>query len=325
LVLQGTFETLSLPEVLGLLASARKTGALWLEAGPITGVAHLEDGHCLAAEAGELNGPVDDGAALLARLVDLCFAVMCQESGSFRFAADDPAPWSSADRVELSDVLVEVDRLLKQWREILRVIPSLECRPQLLESLQVEELVVDRERWALLVAMDGRRTVRELVQRTNRPVIELCQTLLELIEAGAVGVIDPAAARVPEADALSPEPALAETAVPEAAVPEAAVPEAAVPEAASAESEPVEVTASPDVVAAPEIAGPAPAAEAADPAPAVLTIVPETDAQPAAEPEPSRPPEPERQLEPEPVAAAGGSDAPDKGAFLRLFSGLRDS
>ena len=133
LVLQGTFETLSLPEVLGLLASARKTGALWLEAGPITGVAHLEDGHCLAAEAGELSGPVDDGGALLGRLVDLCFAVMCQESGSFRFAADDPAPWSCADRVELSDVLVEVDRLLKQWREILRVIPSLECRPQLLD------------------------------------------------------------------------------------------------------------------------------------------------------------------------------------------------
>ena len=100
---------------------------------------------------------------------------MCQESGSFRFAADDPAPWRCAEPVELSDALVEVDRLLKQWREILRVIPSLECRPQLLDALEVDELVVDRERWALLVAIDGRRTVRELVQRTGRPVIELCQ------------------------------------------------------------------------------------------------------------------------------------------------------
>ena len=61
-VLQGTFETLSLPEVLGLLASARKTGALWLDAGPIAGVVHLEDGHCHAAETGEHRGPVDDGA-----------------------------------------------------------------------------------------------------------------------------------------------------------------------------------------------------------------------------------------------------------------------
>ncbi len=319
-MLQGTFETLSLPEVLGLLASARKTGALWLEAGPITGAAHLEDGHCLAAEAGELNGPVDDGGALLGRLVDLCFAVMCQESGSFRFAADDPAPWSCADRVELSDVLVEVDRLLKQWREILRVIPSLECRPQLLESLQVEELVVDRERWALLVAMDGRRTVRELVQRTNRPVIELCQSLLELIDAGAVGVIDPAAARVPEADVPAPEPVLPEP--PEAAAHAVPVPGAVEPSVAS---EPVDV-ASPEAAASPEVASVAPAVEVTDASPAaVLTIVPETDAQPAGQPEPQPAPEPERHAEPEPVAAAGGSDAPDKGAFLRLFSGLRDS
>jgi Domain of unknown function (DUF4388) len=327
LVLQGTFETLSLPEVLGLLASARKTGALWLEAGPITGVAHLEDGHCLAAEAGEERGPVDDGTALLARLVDLCFAVMCQESGSFRFAADDPAPWSGADRVELSDVLVEVDRLLKQWREILRVIPSLECRPQLLESLQVEELVVDRERWALLVAMDGRRTVRELVQRTNRPVIELCQTLLEFIEAGAVGVIDPAAARVPEAETPPPDPAMADPAMADPAMADAAVADAAVTEpavAASASTEPEAV----EVATPVEVAGPS--VETTEPAPgAVLTIVPESGARPAEAPEPERPaePEPERQAEPEPepVAAAGGSDAPDKGAFLRLFSGLRDS
>ena len=196
-VLQGTFETLSLPEVLGLLASVRKSGALWLDAGPISGVAHLQDGHCHAAEAAEQGGPVEDGPELLTRLVDLCFAVMCQETGSFRFAADDPAPWSCGEPVELSDAMVEVDRLLKQWREILRVIPSLECRPQLLDALEVDELVIDRERWALLVAVDGRRTVRELVQRTNRPVIELCQSLLELVDAGAVGVIDPAAARVP--------------------------------------------------------------------------------------------------------------------------------
>ena len=100
-MLQGTFETLSLPEVLGLLASARKSGALWLEAGPIAGVVHLDDGHCHAAVAGELRVPVETGPSSSIRLVDVCFAIMCQESGSFRFAADDPAPWSCPEPVEL--------------------------------------------------------------------------------------------------------------------------------------------------------------------------------------------------------------------------------
>ena len=62
------------------------------------------------------------------------------ESGAFRFAAEEAAPWACDEPVELSDALVEVDRLLKQWREILRVIPSLECRPRLLDALEVDEI-----------------------------------------------------------------------------------------------------------------------------------------------------------------------------------------
>jgi len=310
-VLQGTFETLSLPEVLGLLSSARKSGALWLDAGPITGVAYLDDGHCYAAGAGDQQDPLPHGPALLTRLIELCFAVMCQESGSFRFAADDRAPWTCGEQVELSDVLVEVDRLLKQWREILQVIPSLECRPQLLESLEVDELVLDRERWALLVAMDGRRTVRELVQRTTRPMIELCQILLELVEVGAVGVIDPAAARTPELDMHPP------TATSAAVAPAPNVEPPPEGPAGELPTQPGEPT--PAVTSASRNDGDPWNGPDEPTSPVVLTIV--------AEPEPESEPEsePERAPEPAPEAKPGGADPPDKGAFLRLFSGLRDS
>jgi hypothetical protein len=321
-VLQGTFETLSLPEVLGLLASARKSGALWLEAGSIAGVVPLEDGHCHATVAGELVGPVDTGPELLARLVDLCFACMCQESGSFRFAADDPAPWWCSEPIELSDALVEVDRLLKQWREILRIIPSLECRPCLLDSLQVDELVIDRERWALLVAVDGRRTVRELVARSSRPVIDVCHVLCEWVEAGAIGVIDPAAAHGP-AEVFEPEGFESEVFEPEVFQPE-----------------PVEAYATDPTEAAP--VEPAPV----EPAPVEPAPVETRDA--TSEPALEAPPDGSQPAvgQPEPVATAatgvngeyaevgagvargepsGAPESTDKGAFLRLFSGLRES
>ena len=82
LVLQGTFETLSLPEVLGLLASARKSGALWLDAGPIVGRRPLEDGHCRAVETVDQREPLDDGsdAARPARR-SLLRVSMCQRVG----------------------------------------------------------------------------------------------------------------------------------------------------------------------------------------------------------------------------------------------------
>jgi hypothetical protein len=336
-VLQGTFETLSLPEVLGLLASARKSGALWLEAGPVAGIVHLQDGHCHAVEAGDQRDPVADGPALLTRLVDLCFAAMCQESGSFRFAADDPAPWWCAEPVELSDAVVEVDRLLKQWREILRVIPSLECRPRLLDALEVDEMIVDRERWSLLVAIDGRRTVRELVERAGRPMLDVCHVLLEFVEAGAIGVIDPAASRADveaeldadiEADIERVE-AFDDIEVPsQPAEPEPAI-EPETEMVAETEPEPeFEIAALMAEEAFAPDTEPAPFAAAA-PADEAQVVVAPGDPDPV----PVEPAHDERGVaaasahagEPEQVPVPAGGEGPDRGAFLRLFSGLRDS
>ncbi len=326
-MLQGTFETLALPELLGLLASARKTGALRLEAGPVSGIVHLRDGHCLAVETAEQLGQVQDGPALLTRLVDVCFAVTRQESGAFRFASDEPAPWRSDEPVELSDALVEVDRLLKQWREILRVIPSLDCRPRLLDGLEVDEIILDRDRWALLVGIDGRRSVRELVQRAARPVIEVCHSLLELVEAGAIQILDPPDA-VPAPTTGAPVPAAAR---PAAAPPGPSAAPAPIPTAiVSAPAAPEQSVPAPPVAAAPvapklndgttEPQPPAPG-ESAPP-----TSVPSESPAPEAQPPKAQPPEAQPSEARQVAAGAGddGPEAPDKGAFLRLFSGLRD-
>jgi hypothetical protein len=303
-VLQGTFETLSLPEVLGLLASARKSGALWLEAGAISGVVHVEDGHCRAVESTERAGPVDHGHDLLDRLVEVCFNVVRLEGGTFRFGADEPAPWRCPEPIELSDALVEVERLLKQWREVVRVIPSFDCRPRLLDALVVDELVIDRDRWSLLVALDGRRTVRDIVERTGQPVLETCHTLLELVDAGAIGIVDPD---------VAPAPPLAPVAAPAEAPPAA---------------DPPAPFAPPPVEPAPE-PRPAPAPiRAPEPAPAGDRPAFEPPPEPAARVEPE-PPVSERAMSErvpeagsEPGAAVAGAD---RGAFLRMFSGLRET
>jgi hypothetical protein len=85
-------------------------------------------------------------------------------------------------------VLVEVDGLLAQWREIEAVIPSLECRPVLTDELGCEQLLVDGELWQLIVVVDGIRSVRDIAHRTRRSVLELCRTLMELVAAGAVAI-----------------------------------------------------------------------------------------------------------------------------------------
>jgi hypothetical protein len=193
-VLQGTLETLGLPEVLGLLSHSRKTGALWLDAAnSTTAVIYLVDGRCCAAESSEAGEPVVDHDVLLARVIDICFAVEQADSGTFRFGPEEPA-WICNDAVDLDEAVEEVARLVAEWRDIQAVIPSLDCRIRLAEDLGVDELTLDRERWQFVVAIDGRRSVRELVRKTNRPVLDVCHTILTLVDAGAVTVGAPPAA-----------------------------------------------------------------------------------------------------------------------------------
>src|SRR5215831_8007388 len=90
-VLQGTFDTLALQELLGLLAHSRKTGALWLDAGPASAVVYVTEG--------------------------LCFAVARADEGSFRFGSEEP-PWLCSETVDLDVANDELARLLEEWREI---------------------------------------------------------------------------------------------------------------------------------------------------------------------------------------------------------------
>jgi hypothetical protein len=191
-VLQGTLETLSLPELLGLLAQSRKTGALWLDAANSSAVVYIVDGRCCAAESSDAGDPLADGAALLARVIDVCFAIERADDGSFRFGPEEPS-WTCDETVDLEVAIDELARLVEEWREIQAVIPSLDCRIRLADDLGVEQLTVDRERWQLIVSLDGRRSVRELVRKTNRPVLEVCHAILALVDAGAVNVGPPPA------------------------------------------------------------------------------------------------------------------------------------
>jgi Domain of unknown function (DUF4388) len=194
-VLQGTLETLALPELLGLLAQSRKTGALWLDAANSSAVLYIVEGRCCAAESGDAGETLDDSAALLARVIDICFAVERADDGTFRFGPELP-PWACDETVDLDVAMDELARLVAEWRDIQAVIPSLDCRIRLADELGVDELVIDRERWQLIVALDGRRTVRDLVRKTNRPVLEVCHAILELVDSGAVNVGPPPAVPV---------------------------------------------------------------------------------------------------------------------------------
>lgn len=188
--LEGTFETLALTEVLEVLSHSKKCGVLLVEAGPADGRIWVEAGKVQAVESGEQAGPVDSPSELLNRAVDAGFTLARQPSGSFRFVSGERPPFGSGCDVSLGEVLDGVERLLGEWRDIQEVIPSLEARPRLRDDLAVDEITLDARLWRLVVTLDGRRTVRDVVHRSERTVLDICHALKGLVEMGAVEMVD---------------------------------------------------------------------------------------------------------------------------------------
>jgi hypothetical protein len=204
--LSGTFETLPIAGVLGLLAGSKKTGALRLAAGDQQATVFMVDGRCRAVEGVGHEGPTESRGALEARLVDVCFEIARADEGTFSFDAGVEPPFDAPDAIEVEHATAQLDEMLEQWEAVTAVIPSLDHQPRLHASLTVDLLELDRERWKLVVAIDGRRTVRQIVHKLGGRVIDVCRELVALVDLGAVVMSKTArAAAFAEVDTLADE------------------------------------------------------------------------------------------------------------------------
>ncbi|HEX4492520.1 MAG TPA: DUF4388 domain-containing protein [Acidimicrobiia bacterium] len=201
--LQGTFDTLSVTELFGLLSTAGKTGALRLEAGHHEASLLVRAGRCCAVDDG---APVALGteSELGARLVDVGFTLARQPEGSFRFSDGDVA--ESGVSVAFDPAVAEITAMVEAWKDIETTIPSLDVRLRLAPALGAEEIVLGAPEWALLVGLQGRPTVRELVATAGESLLDVCRRVKDLVDRGAVEV--GTAAPTPAAPVPVAEPAV---------------------------------------------------------------------------------------------------------------------
>jgi Domain of unknown function (DUF4388) len=311
--LQGTFDTLSVTELFGLLSTAAKTGALRLEAGGGEASVFVSQGRCCGVDADETmasagsNGPAGSEAELARRLTDVGFAFARRPDGSFRFTDSEVGAHDCAITAALEPVIVEIGSMLDQWREIESTIPSLDARVRIAPVLGADEIILSAAEWGLLMALESGPTVRDLVARRAQPMLDVCRELLELVERGAVEV-------GPEVEDG-------------AEVEVVATPVVAVPEPVG-EVRPDRHHRTAPVVEPTEPYAPEAQVEVAAPAAGLNAVAAAADAIVAAEQAaPARPTVPEGLLaaaETEEASGAGPDAAQDRGALLRLFSALKE-
>jgi hypothetical protein len=214
-VLQGTLDTLSLPELFDVLAATKKTGALHVRGTRGLGVVYFDGGSVCAAEAGVQSGPVEDEPAVISRLHDVCFELFRYETGSFEFEPGGPPRWPVLSSVPVDVLVDEAGRRLTEWKDIEAVVPSVECRPWLVADPPGKQVVLEHAQWRMVTAIAGRRRVSAIMRLLEVSEFDVCRTLKSLVDVGLVEIEMPSAIgseSAIEADGAETESAPAPTA-----------------------------------------------------------------------------------------------------------------
>lgn len=184
MALEGTLDTVSLPEVLHLLA-AGKTGRLQLDGPGGSGSILVRGGRVAAAET-----PRTGMVAAADDVAEAVFELLRWEAGSFAFSPaegpDDGAEQAAGSTVD--EVLAEASARLDRWRAVEAVVPSPTCAVDVVEELEGESATVSAGSWPVLVAAARSATVAEVGSRLSLDEVAASGAVRELVDAGLARV-----------------------------------------------------------------------------------------------------------------------------------------
>lgn len=202
--LEGTLETIALPDVLALLSVTAKTGELRIESGGGAGSVWFDAGRVSGFDVGNHRS-----------VVDAVFALLRLREGGFKFHTGT-APMNAMTPEDVVPVLEEAEDRLNQWPAIAAAIPSLASELQLADA--VEGTVMLRpDQWQLVTAIAGGRNVGSVLELRELGEFDGCKALKELIDLRLVSVartappvpslapLPPPVARPPEAGEAPPD------------------------------------------------------------------------------------------------------------------------
>lgn len=232
--LEGSLETIALPEVLHLLSDTSKSGELLVSG-------DRGDGR-LWFDGGKLSG-FDVKRCVEAS--DALFELLRAESGRFAFDAGGSRPDTAQsvgaeDGEDVRPILEVAQAHLEEWSTIVAVVPSLEHRLSLAAEAPKAKVTLLADQWSLVVTIGEGRSVGEVLDRAGLSEFEGCRSLKTLVEEKLVSVSEAeevVAAEEPEA-VVVPEPVTFEVEEPEPVSVEPAAVEDVDVEPVAAEADP---------------------------------------------------------------------------------------
>jgi hypothetical protein len=174
--LEGSLETISLPDVLALLSVTAKTGELQVESRGAAGSVWFDAGHLVGFDVGDQKTPVD-----------ALFRLLRHQEGHFSFRTGT-TPANAVAPQDVAPMLEEAENWLAEWPAIEAVVPSLEAVVSLKGSVG-EPVTLLPEEWQLVTAIGSGRPVRDVLAARGLGEFEGRKALKKLVDLHLVEVV----------------------------------------------------------------------------------------------------------------------------------------
>lgn len=181
---QGSLRELQLADVVQLVAGSGKTGKFVLAHDDEEGEIFLKQGRIVHAQVGGVSGE------------EAVYILASWSAGEFSF---QPGAESDRETVHKSNtrLMMEAAHQHDEWRVLGRKIPGLSAVPTLASPEAGRPVTLSPVEWRQIVAIDGKKSVRDLARESATSSFEVAKTLYGLVTAGLVEMRPPARERTP--------------------------------------------------------------------------------------------------------------------------------
>ena len=119
------------------------------------------------------------------------FELLRFEEGSFDFELDEPSP--NGEQPEDVEVLLrDANALLSEWKDLEKVVPSLEHQVTLVDTLPGDDVTIEAEHWPTVVAVGTGSSVGQLASALTLGELGVTRKVRDLVELGVVSLDEPA-------------------------------------------------------------------------------------------------------------------------------------
>lgn len=122
-------------------------------------------------------------AAAREHTVDAVFDLLRWAEGDFAFTAAEPNPDDVGLRLSVEEILHETEVRGTEWERLSRLVPTTDAVLRI-PATPPTDFGVRPEEWALMALVDGRRSIRELIELTGSVRFTVITRLAGLIERG---------------------------------------------------------------------------------------------------------------------------------------------